>query len=48
MNKKKWVEKKAGLLKLKKVAEFNREKSIDDIEELDFLINSFDKKINSL
>lgn len=47
MTKKKWTDKVKGLQKLLNVAKFNRQKSKDDIEELTFMIESFNSKIKT-
>ncbi len=47
MNKKTWGEKLTGLKKLKKVAEFNEKKAIDDQEELGLMISAMKAKIKT-
>lgn len=45
MNKKTWIEKRGGLLTLKKAAEHNQKVATEDIEDLVFLLSCYDKKI---
>ena len=47
MNKKDWKDRLAGIEKLKAGAEFNKNKAIDDIEELTFMISKIKEKIKT-
>ena len=47
ISKKEWKEKKEGIVKLKKQAEFNLNKATQDIEELTFMISAMNKKIET-
>ncbi len=45
MNKKTWKEKLAGIKKLLAQSEFNKQREIDNIEELTLMIEFFTSKI---
>ena len=47
MKKKNWGDRLNGLEKLKKVAEFNKIKATDDIEELTLMISTIKDKIKT-
>ncbi len=47
MKKKDWVDRLAGIIKLRDAAKFNEKKAVEDQEELNFMISALKKKIKT-